>query len=122
MLTEDELWQRVRQLEGQTVYTLVRQSPNPISRVTENMVEIQGRITTVNREDLWCVYWGLHQRGQITADDLYGEKSIVDHPLAKKTGRIMMAILATAVPEEIDIIRRRGLDRLSGIRRRETPR
>lgn len=122
MLTEDQLWRRIRDLQGQTIYTIVRQSPNPISRVNDDRVEINARATTVSRGDLWLVYQELHRRGQVTRDDLYGARSIVGHPYAKKTGRVMMAILARAVPEEIQVIRPNRLQRLSGIRRRQEAR
>ena len=42
-LSDDELWARVRGLEGKTVYTCTRQNPNKILRVTDNRVEIEGK-------------------------------------------------------------------------------
>lgn len=118
MLNENEFWQRVRGLEGETVYTLERQNPNRILRVTDEDIEIENRGTRPIRDDVLQVYRELHRRGEITGDDLYGENSVVGHELAHKSGRIMMAILARAVPEEISIIRRSKTERLSGIRLR----
>lgn len=120
MLTENELWQRIRRLEGQTVYTLDRRRPNRISRVTDAAVEIESRATKVAREDLWVVYDGLYQRSRITGEDLYGDRSILGHPYAGKAGRIIMAVLADAVPEDMEVIRRSRAERLSGIRIRTT--
>lgn len=94
MLNENELWQRVRGLEGQIVYTLDQQRPNRILRVTDEVIEIQNRGTRPTRDDVLQVYRELHRRGQITGNDLYGESSVVGHLLAHKSGRVIMAILA----------------------------
>ena len=116
LLSDSALWERVRGLEGETVYTLVRRNPNRIIRVTDNRVEIEGRRTGPFREDIFCVYQHLHRVGSVTREDLYGEESILGHPYAKKTGRIIVAILARAVPDEIEVIP--ASERLSGIRLR----
>ena len=116
MLNENELWQRIRGLQGQIVCTLDQQRPNRISRVTDEMIEIENRGTRPARQDVIQVYRQLHRRGEITGNDLYGESSIVGDQLANKSGRIIMAILARAVPEEICVIKRSKTERLSGIR------
>ena len=121
MLGEHQLWQRIKQLEGQVVYTLEQQKPNQISRVTDESIEIEGRATAPTRNDILLVYRQLHQTGQITAADLYGGNSILNHPYAKKSGRIIMATLATAVPDEIDVIKRNKTQGLSGIRLKSNP-
>ncbi|MDI6815102.1 MAG: hypothetical protein QMC90_03370 [Dehalococcoidales bacterium] len=56
--------------------------------------------------------------GKVTGEDLYGDTSILGHTLARKTGRIIMAILARVVPDEIDSIKRSKSERLSGIKLR----
>ena len=116
MLSDGELWDRVRALEGQIVHTLERQRPNTVSRVTDEAVEIEGRATKPTREDILRVYHHLHTRRQITGDDLYGDGSILGHPYARKTGRIILAILARAVPEEVHVVARDRTQRLSGIK------
>lgn len=118
MLNENELWQRVRGLQGQIVYTPDREKPNRILLVTYGMIEIENRATRPTRDDVLQVYRQLQQRGEITGEDLYGESSIVGDQLAHKSGRIIMAILARAVPEEICVIKRSKTERLSGIRQK----
>jgi len=115
-LSNEELWERVRRLESRIVYTLKRQEPNRILRVTLDGIEIEGRATRPSREDVFRVYQHVHRAGRVTREDLYGERSILGHPYAKKTGRVIMAILASAVPDEIEGIP--VSERLSGIRLR----
>ncbi|MCL0057869.1 hypothetical protein M1N05_02230 [Dehalococcoidales bacterium] len=115
-LSDSELWERVRGLEEETVYTIQQCKPNRILRVTADKVEIAERKTKPSREDILRVYHHLQRMGRVTREDLYGNASILKNPLARKTGRIIMAILAAAVPEEIDVIPE--TERLSGIRLR----
>lgn len=77
-------------------------------------MEIEDRVTTPSREDIFRVYQYLHRAGRVTGEDLYGDRSILEHPYANKVGRIVMAILARAVPDEIETIP--ASERLSGIR------
>ena len=119
MLSENELWERVRGLSGRTVYTIERQRPNRISGVTDESIAIADRTTKPTREDIFQVYREVWQRGEITGEDLYGDQSILGHPYARKTGRIIVAVLASAVPEEIQGVRRSKTQRLSGIRLRQ---
>ncbi len=116
-LNDEELWERVRGLEGETVYTLKQRKPNKILSVTDDSVEIKDRSTKPSREDIFCVYQHLLRTGKVTKKDLYGNASILGDALARKTGRIIMAILARAVPDEIEPIP--ANERLSGIRLRE---
>jgi len=119
MLSENELWERVRGLSGRTVYTIERQRPNRISGVTDEAIAIADRATKPTREDIIQVYREVWQRSEITSEDLYGDQSILGHPYARKTGRIIVAVLASAVPEEIQGVRRSKTQRLSGIRLRQ---
>ncbi|MBA7625220.1 hypothetical protein ES703_32646 [subsurface metagenome] len=119
MLSENELWERVRGLSGRTVYTIERQRPNRISGVTDEAIAIADRATKPTREDIIQVYREVWQRGEITSEDLYGDQSILGHPYARKTGRIIVAVLASAVPEEIQGVRRSKTQRLSSIRLRQ---
>ena len=117
-LSENELWGRIRGLEGETIYTIQQCKPNRVSRVTADKVEIEGRAALPSREDILCVYQYLQRRGEVTGEDLYGNASILGDALANKTGRVIMAILARAVPDEIEAIKRSKTERLSGIRLR----
>ncbi len=118
-LSDSELWVRVRGLEGKTIYTIQQCKPNRISRVTDDRVEIEDRVALPSREDILCVYRYVHRVGRVTGEDLYGDSSILGHPYARKTGRIIMAILAGAVPDEIEAIKRSKTERLSGIKLRQ---
>ena len=119
MLSENELWERVRELSGHTVYTIERQQPNRISGVSDEAIAIADRATKPTREDILQVYREVWQKGEITGEDLYGDQSILGHPYARKTGRIIVAVLASAVTEEIQGVRRSKTQRLSGIRLRQ---
>lgn len=116
MLNADQLWERVRRMQGQIVYTIDRGNPNRIPRVTDDAVEIENRATSPTRDDIVRVYEALHVRGEITGRDLYGDQPILGHPYANKVGRIIIAILVKAVPDEIEAIHRDKTHRLSGIR------
>ncbi len=115
-LNRTQLWERVKKLEGHVVNTIAQHRPNKIVRVSEIEMEIEGRNTKPLLKDVYQVYDVLIKQGKITAEDLYGNTSILGHVLARKTGRILMAILVAAVPEEIEVILPSKVSRLSGIR------
>ena len=118
-LNDSDLWERVKGLEEKTIYTIQQCKPNRISRVTADRIEIGAIFTPSSREDIVCVYHYLQRTGKVTGEDLYGNALILGDALARKTGRIIMAILARAMPEEIDSIKRSKSERLSGIKLRE---
>ena len=64
VLSDSELWQRIRELEGETVYTIQQCKPNKILRVTGDRLEIEGRATKPSREDILCVYQYLQRTGK----------------------------------------------------------
>ena len=39
-LTDDQLWHRVRSLQGRTVYTIQQRKPNTVSQVTDTEVRM----------------------------------------------------------------------------------
>jgi predicted RNase H-like HicB family nuclease len=57
-LTAHELWALVRALEGKSIYTLVKRSPNLIEEVTNSEIKIRGRRSAVPR---WQVNRGFEQ-------------------------------------------------------------
>ncbi len=93
MLTESVLWERVRRLEIKTVYTITRKIPNKISRVTDNRVEIEGRVSRIYRRQILRVYHTLREDGVVT-----GTRNL--------TGwSVIMAILHKVLPDETEEIK-----------------
>ncbi len=114
-LCDDELWEHIKEklIKGTIVYPPKIKRRNEILSVDGDEVHIKDRHTKPRREDIFCVYQYVHRVGRVTREDLYGEGSILGHPYARKTGRIIMGILANAVRDEIETI-----PGLSGIRLR----
>ncbi len=112
MLSEEELWSRIKNLEGKTIYTIKQRRRNHILKVTDWEVIIEGRRTRPSRKYIYNVYRYLHKHGEITKDDFV---KICGNEICKKVGRITMAILASALPDEVEAFtcNERGL---SGIR------
>jgi len=95
MLSDLQFWQRVKNLEGKTVYTLSRKKPNRIVRVTDTYVEIEGRGSRIGfggERVLYNNYHILHRDGfLIRSTEGNGRGPYVIPP-----------IIAEAVPEEVD--------------------
>lgn len=75
LVTEDrdELWDRVTQLEGQTLYTLSQRSPFKVARVTEGTLTIEleeGTPSSLARQKLEGAYAQLTAEGQISRSDI----------------------------------------------------
>lgn len=94
-LSEVQLWDRVRSLEGRTVFTLVRRKPNKVVKVTDTGVIIDGRRSRITRRKIATAYKFLWQ----------------DHHLQlAKEGEgpffyaVVPAILRSALPEQIEAI------------------
>jgi len=93
MLTESQLWQKVRQKEGSLVYTCIRRLENRILCVTDNAVEIENRTSKPYRTEIYSLYQQVHEMGEVFAAD------------AKRwTLAVTYAILIEAVPDEIEAI------------------
>ncbi len=112
----DDFWRCIRQLEGKTVCTLVQHRPNKIVKVTDHEVLIEGRASRPRREDISCVYRCLCEKGRVVARELYGPNSLIGHPQARRAGRIILAIVAHAFPDEIEVVGGGGAEEQSGIR------
>jgi hypothetical protein len=101
--SDRELWERVKALEGKTLYTITRGIPNKILRVTENRVEIQ---------DKTIVYFngvrGIFENYDTLIEDGYliGESGEDSTMKANLRGRsVIMAILHKVMPDEIEKIK-----------------
>ena len=115
MLSDDELWSRVKQLEGETIYTIVQKKPNKVLRVTDSEVIIEGRTTRPSRRFVVRVYRYLCRNGEVTGRDWI---KICGNEFCGKVGRITLAILVRAIPDQVESFTRdeRGL---SGIKLRK---
>jgi hypothetical protein len=110
-LTEDQLWERIHGLQGQVVLTPDQGRPNRVTTVSEDLVQIEDRKANPSRHYLtWC-YRLVVQNGILTKQNLPEE--FFNHRIA----RICMALIAAAVPEQIQIFHREGepVPGLSGI-------
>ena len=94
-LTEDQLWDRIRNLTGQVVLTPDQGKPNRVRTVSEDLVEIEARKANPGRHYLlWCYHLAM-QQGVLIKQNLPEE--FFNHRIA----RICVAPLAAAVPEQI---------------------
>jgi hypothetical protein len=93
VLNEDTLWNRVRGLSGETVYTLNKQKPNTILNVTEHNIEIENRKSRPSRNEIWSLY-----------KQVYKEKTLYSGEAEKYTYAVSYAILLNVVPNEIEPI------------------
>ena len=119
VLSEHELWERVKGLQGRTVYTIERLSANKVLKVTDNEVRLakengELRSTTPIKSDIVNTYDYLMRHGQVTREDY---SKIPESRYWAFVGRVVYAILRDAVPEQIEEFHRRPPHvRLSGIR------
>ncbi len=111
VLTDEQLWERIHNLQGQVVLTPDQGRPNRVITVSEDLVEIEGRKANPSKHYLvWC-YRLVMQHSVLTKQNLPEE--FFNHRIA----RICMALLAAAVPEQIRSFPRGGslVPGLSGI-------
>ena len=105
-LKEEELWQRVRALKGQTVYTLERHSSNHIQDVSDSNVIISARRSRPSRAEIVGAYEVVCMSGElrISAGWKGGTRWMYS---------VTPAIVLAAVPDQVEIIDDGGL---SGIK------
>jgi len=120
-LKDDELWARVKHLEGQTVYTIERGVPNIVANVTNTEVKLikntgERRLSTPHKEDIVNTYNYLITYHQVTKDDF---DKIPESRQWGFVGYIILAILRDAVPEQIEEFHRSKHLPLCGIRLKE---
>jgi hypothetical protein len=104
--SSDELWRRVRGLEGQIVYTLKRREPNAIENVTDNTIVIRDRRSRPSRESVEEVY------NLVWAD---GEFRVYEGRQGVYVYAVVPAIVLAAAPEQLERVDDGGL---TGIRLR----
>lgn len=113
LLDDSRLWERIRGLKGETILTIDRKKANKILEVNNERVVIENRKTAPTKKDIILFYHCLKKRGILT------KENIPEEFFLRKIARIILAILAEAVPEEIEGFER-GKDprfpTLSGIR------
>ena len=111
---EDEIWERIKSLEKQVVRTIEKGKENRILSVSNSDITIQGRPTRPTREDVQIYCEVLIRDRMITKENMPQFGWAGGH----KTGRIIMAILARALPKYVEAFRRNNphVPGLSGIR------
>lgn len=120
-LTANELWERVKRLEGRTIYTIQQRKPNTVSQVTAAEVRLlkstgEPRPSTPHKEDIVNTYNYLVTHCQVTKDDF---DKIPESRRWGFVGYIILAILRDAIPEQIEEFHRSERCRLCGIRLKE---
>ena len=120
-LSGHELWQRVRGLEGRTIYTIDRHRANIVSQVTSSEVRLlrsngEPRLATPRRTDIMNTYAYLLGNGRVTGEDF---ARIPGNLVGRRVSRIVLAILRDAVPDQIEKFHRQPPSvPLAGIRLR----
>jgi len=94
MLTESEVWQQIRRLEGSLVSTVIYGRPNKILRVTNNAVVIDKRVSKPSRAEIYSLYKQVHEMGKVAR---WGDAR-------RRTYAVTYAILIAAIPTEIEAI------------------
>ena len=118
MLTEDELWKRVKKLLHKTTYTIQRRELNYIEQVTANRVCLakngKSRPSSPTRAQIWSAYRYLWEHCQVTQKDYASNR--LSGIIGKRVSRIVLAILSDAVPEQIEAFQQEKGIPQSGIR------
>ena len=111
-LAEEEIWEKVRALRREIVYTIDRNQPYEIKGTTGELVVIENRDVRPHRRDVYRVYLRLHEDGYVTSENM--PKGIMK---PGQSLRIILAILVAILPDEIEVFQEEG--RRKGIRFRE---
>ena len=93
MLSDNEFWDRVRGLKGQTVHTFTRGNPNTIVAIDAAKVEIQdkGPVSRYSRSGLLVHYHILHR-----------DRELIASKNGNLQGRyVIVPIIGAAVPDEV---------------------
>lgn len=117
-LTDLELWERVRSLQGRTIYTIQQRKPNTVYQVTTTEVRLlkstgEPRPSTPLKRDIVNTYCYFVKHVRVTKDDF---DKIPESRRWGFVGYIVLAILRDAVPEQIEEFRRSKREPLCGIR------
>ena len=94
MLTDKEFWERVKNLEGETIYSLTKGRRNKIEEVNDKHVFTEDRKTSVSFNGKW----GLYENYRILHDD---GRFLISSKGGNASGAYFaMAIILAAVPDE----------------------
>ena len=99
-LTDNELWNRVRKLQGKVISTPDLKRPNKIMKVTDNSV-IFDRPSSLAKEDFLKCYRLVIQHHILTNNNTPPDF------FYRRIARVCYALLAEAVPEQIRAFSRR---------------
>lgn len=104
-LTDDQLWDKIRGLQGQIVRPPQQDKPNRVKSVSKDLVELElvyknrDRKANPSRDDVLRCYRLAMQYGVLTKQNL--PAYFFNHRIA----RICMGLLAAAVPKQIRTFR-----------------
>jgi len=106
-LSEGELWDRVRGLEGKTIETIRYHEPVKITQVTHTTVGgfnlKRKKSRSANFDEVYGVYSFLFREKRITSD----ERGLVPgHPKHRGNGFYILAVLAEAISDQAKIIQK----------------
>ena len=106
MLTENKIWEKVRALQGETIYTVTNLAPNHIILVEDtgnsnDSIIIENRKSRPTREDIIRAYDILYQRRELE------RKRDLDWLVSKRVSSIVFKIISMIAEDEINIKKNR---------------
>ena len=106
VLTNEQLWEKVRGLQGRIVCTPQQQKRNLVVSVSRELVTFQlvdenrDRRANLSREDVLRCYCLAMQYGVLT------KQNLPEDFFNRRIARVCMGLLADAVPEQIRVFRK----------------
>lgn len=101
-LSDDQLWERVKDLVGRTVVTNVRGNPNYIEKVTDTKVRIRNRHSSISRRQIEQVYAFICAYGRYVPTE-YRDGKYAELISLRFVLSVTPAIVAAAVPEQVEV-------------------
>ena len=122
-LSEAQLWAKISKLKGQHVRTIAQGRKNQILDVLDDKVirisSTSSKPSPVPRRHFHNTYDYLWEHGHVTHSH-FDKPDFPENPVGKRVSRIVLAILASAVPEQVEPFPRKGHQQ-SGIRLKTRP-
>ena len=105
MLTKTEIWEKVNELQGKTIYTITKFEPNHILSIentgeNSDSIIIENRITQPTKEDIIKAYELLYEKKELERGR---DLSWLEHP-NRKISSIVFKIISEIAKDEISII------------------
>lgn len=108
MLNDYEIWEKIKQLKGQTLFTYTELEPNTIVEVedrgkSQDAVIIKERVTRPIKEDIIAAYQLLYSLGELERNR---DLAWLASP-EKKTSSIIFRLVGEIAKDEITVIQNR---------------